>query len=421
MSQFDIRRLGPATRPTPLRGARFMTDDVRVRLDAHAGGSGPEESLEQAGPRSELFFDPTTTRCGILTAGGLCPGLNNVIRGLVLELHHAHGTRDIQGIAFGFDGLTVDGRDSARRLRPEDVTDINAQGGSILGTSRGRQDLAELADGVEALRLDVLFVIGGDGSLRGALALDEELARRGKRCAVVGIPKTIDNDLRLSSRSFGYETAVAEAARSVINAHAEARGHANGVGLVKLMGRESGFIAAGAALAATEANFVLIPEVPFALEGEHGLLASLERRVRDRRHAVIVVAEGAAKHVFDESEGTRDSSGNLRLPDVGRHLAELLPRAIAERGLSIQLKYIDPSYDIRAVAAGAGDSILCGQLAKMAVHAAMAGRTAVMVGLWNDMFVHVPMGEAVRRRKQLKPDGLLWSSVLASTGQGPLV
>lgn len=420
---FEISNLGPAVHPSPLRLERFMEEGVRVLRARHASEDedvGEGVSYEQAGPREHLFFAAGTPRCGILTAGGLCPGMNDVISSLVLELWHAYGAREILGLRYGYDGLLARYLKDAIRLDPERIRGVHHSGGTMLGTSRGRQGTEALADGVEALDLQALFCIGGDGTLKGAQLLNEELRRRGRTCAIVGIPKTIDNDIAHSQRSFGYQTAVAEAARSIRNAHAEARGHRHGVGLVQLMGRESGFIAASAALASAEANFVLVPEVPFELEGEEGLLATLARRLQDKSHALIVVAEGAGHWIFEESDGVRDASGNLKLPDVGRHLEQVIKERLPAMGFPVQLKYFNPSYDIRSVPANASDSILCLQLGKMAVHAAMSGKTGLMVGLWNDMFVHVPLVEAARERKRMKPHGLLWQSVLGTTGQAPL-
>ena len=419
----EIRDVGKAKVASPLRLERFMDDGVRVLRDRHAADleddAGPA-TYEQAGPRERLFVDPAGASLGVLSAGGLCPGVNNVVSSVVMEAWHAYGLRRILGLRWGFDGLLEKHRDEILELDPESVRGIHRDGGSMLGTSRGRQSLGELADGVDALGLDALLCIGGDGTLKGALELDTELRRRGSSCAVVGVPKTIDNDILHSQRSFGYQTAVAEAARSIENAHAEARGHRFGLGLVQLMGRESGFIAASAALACPQANFVLVPEVPFEVEGEHGLIEALAERLRERHHAVVVVAEGASRWVFDESDGTRDASGNLKLPDVGRHLATLLKQRLPALGVPVQLKYFDPSYDIRSVPSNASDSILCLQLGKMAVHAALAGKTGLMIGVWNDLFVHVPLAQAIAQRKRLKPHGLLWQSVLATTGQPPL-
>jgi 6-phosphofructokinase 1 len=419
----EVAALGPAAHASPLKLERFMPEGVRVLRDRHAqgdAGAASPTTYEQAGPRERLFFAPGTARCGILTAGGLCPGMNDVISALVLELWHAYGVREIVGLRYGYDGLLERHLSEAVALDPGRVEGIHHSGGTLLGTSRGRQEIPELADGVEAHDLQALFCIGGDGTLKGAQLLDAELRRRGRACAVVGVPKTIDNDILHSQRSFGFQTAVAEAARSISNAHAEARGHRHGIGLVQLMGRESGFIAAAASLASAEANFVLVPEVPFELEGERGLLETLARRLRAKEHALIVVAEGAGHWIFEDGDGVRDASGNLKLPDVGRHLAAVIKERLPGMGLPVQLKYFDPSYDIRSVPANAADSILCLQLGKMAVHAAMAGKTGLMVGLWNDIFVHVPLEEAVRQRKRMKPHGLLWQSVLGTTGQAPL-
>jgi 6-phosphofructokinase 1 len=303
-------------------------------------------------------------------------------------------------------------------LTPELVESLHEQGGTLLGSSRGPQDLGEICDTLEELGIDLLFTIGGDGTLRGASALVAELARRGRKTAVVGVPKTIDNDIQWIERSFGFATAVEEARRAILAAHAEARGAWNGVGLVKLMGRHAGFITAHASLASNDVNFCLVPEVPFRLEGEGGFLAALERRLEDRRHAVVVVAEGAAQDILQDPARRRtDASGNLRLEDVGVFLRDEIRDHFRSRDLPITVKYIDPSYTIRSQPAGALDAELCLMLGQHAAHAAMAGRTDCMIGHWNRYYTHVPLALATGERRQIDPEGSLWARVLGSTGQ----
>ena len=286
---FTIARLGDCHIRSPMSGERFTSDAERVLyhstleemnawLERFGGGAPP--ALEAAGPRQMLFFDPAKLACGIVTCGGLCPGLNDVIRAVVLSLHHHYGVNEIYGFRFGYEGLVRRLGHEPMKLTPESVHRIHESGGSILGSSRGHQDAAEMADYLKDLGVGILFAIGGDGTLRGAQKIGEEAARRGLKVGVIGVPKTIDNDVSFVQRTFGFETAVTEARRATYAANAEAEAARNGIGLVKLMGRDSGFIAAYSALVNNEVNFCLVPEVPFTLEK---FLSALEQRLERRR------------------------------------------------------------------------------------------------------------------------------------------
>jgi 6-phosphofructokinase 1 len=399
------------------RADRVPLDDRISKIGEFGADLSRAPSFELAGPRDHIFFDPRGLRCGIVTCGGLCPGINNVVRGLVLELTHGYGVEQIVGFRYGYAGL-VRGGDPPVKLTPASVADIHQQGGTALGTSRGGQDPAAMVDTLEKMGISVLFVIGGDGTLRGAMTIAAEVGRRGLPIGVVGIPKTIDNDIHFIDRSFGFETAYSEAVGVVRSAHVEATGAPNGIGVVKLMGRHSGFIACQAAIASTDVDAVLIPEVPVRLEGEQGLLELLERRLRRNRHAVIVVAEGAGQELLEEgpSSGT-DASGNQRLGDIGVVLRTRVVEHFRRRKIDVTLKYIDPSYHIRSVPASPTDSVYCWNMARNAVHAAMAGNTELLIGRWHGRFVHVPMPLATRFRKEVDPFGDLWMSVVESTGQ----
>jgi 6-phosphofructokinase 1 len=456
-----VKNLGPCLFESPIKerlgqralhhvgqAERVLLDD---RLSEIASGDAPgteRATFELAGPRDRLFFDPKTLRCGIVTCGGLCPGINNVVRGLVLELTHAYGVSEIFGFRHGFEGLVAH---EPLRLVPKMVRDIHQQGGTILGTSRGSQDPARMVDTLERLGIGALFVIGGDGTLRGATKILAEAERRKLSLAIVGIPKTIDNDIHFIDRSFGFESAFAAAVEAIRSAHVEATGARHGIGLVKLMGRHSGFIACHAALASTDVNFVLIPEVPLHLDGDRGLLRHLEDRLAERGHAVIVVAEGAGQDLCVDpperapqrspAHGTQaspsgdqgsgpivawagesppprtDASGNVRLKDIGMVLRDRINQHFEQKGMEITLKYIDPSYQIRSVPASPADSVYCWNLARNAVHAAMAGNTEMLIGRWHGRFVHVPLQLATRFRKQVDVNEDLWMSVIESTGQ----
>ena len=421
-----IRTLGEATLPPPpaVKREGFVTaaNDVLVAQDVGQQqpfldrGEAPP-FFEAAGPRAKIFFAPERVGCGIVTCGGVCPGLNDVVRSIVLTLNHAYGVRRILGFRYGYLGLSPESPCPPVALTPEMVENIHQQGGTMLGTSRGPRDLGRMADRLVELDLQVLFTIGGDGTLRGASALAAEIARRGLAISVVGVPKTIDNDLQWTQQSFGFATAVEEARAAVVAAHNEARAALNGVGLVKLMGRASGSIAAHAALADADVNFCLIPEAPFTLEGRGGFLELLQARIADRRHAVVVVAEGAGQELIASRSEVLDASGNLLLNDVGVFLRRRIREHFSARGIPIEVKYIDPSYTIRSRAANSFDSRFCLILGQHAVHAAMAGRTDMVVGFWNHRFTHVPIALAASERKRVDPDGEIWQRVLASTGQ----
>lgn len=398
----------------------FVSDTARVRFHTETDTAGdplPEILFEKAGPRDRLFFDPQQVTAAVVTCGGLCPGLNNVIRSLFLELHHNYGVRRILGIRYGYAGLNPGVGLPPCELNAELVEDIHREGGTLLGTSRGPQSVEVMVDSLVDHKVGMLFCVGGDGTLRGARDLAQEARRRGLPLAVVGIPKTIDNDVMYMTRTFGFSTAMAMASEVLACAHAEAHSVFNGVGLVKIMGRQSGFVAATATLASQEVNFCLIPEVPFALAGVRGLFAALEHRLAARRHAVIAVAEGAGQDLLAGRPQSTDASGNPVLGDIGVFLKDELRAHFKRVGMPIELKYFDPSYLVRSVAANPDDAILCDQLARHAVHAALAGKTNVVVGFWNGTFTHIPIALAVSEKRHVDPEGQLWTSVLATTGQ----
>jgi 6-phosphofructokinase 1 len=394
----------------------IRVDEVAANLEKNI--SPP--SFEVAGPRRKIYFDPSKLRCALVTCGGLCPGLNDIIRSIVLELSYGYGIRNIYGMRYGLQGFIPKYGHEVIDLTPAAVTNILDRGGSILGSSRGPQDMEEIVDCLERMNIGILFMIGGDGTMKAAVKIADAVLERGLKISVVGIPKTIDNDINLISRSFGFDTAVDVSTQAIIGAHNEAAGYPNGIGLIKLMGRHSGFIASTASLAQQDVNFVLIPEVDFDLEGPHGFLAALEKRVASRGHAVIVAAEGAGQRFFQNSPEERDESGNIRLKDIGVFLKSTIANYFKSRGIETNIKYIDPSYMIRSLPANANDSVYCGFLGRNAVHAGMAGKTKVVIGRWNNHFVHIPMEATTTKRKQVSPYGELWSAVLSATGQGSL-
>ncbi|MBN1171267.1 MAG: ATP-dependent 6-phosphofructokinase [Micromonosporaceae bacterium] len=431
-SDLEVRTLGVCRIDSPLAvrlGARqtsqhyvdesdrVLFDDTLAMVTERGVAVDQLPGFEPAGPRRKIYFDPSKIRVGIVTCGGLCPGLNDVIRGIVLQLNLHYGVRRIIGFRNGYRGFIAKYGDPVMELTPDLVGDIDEQGGTILGTSRGGQDSEKIVDCLERMDVDVLFVIGGDGSMRGAMQIAQIAQKRDDNIAVVGIPKTIDNDIQYIDHSFGFQTAFGQAALSVHAAHVEATSAPNGVGLVKVMGRHSGFIACSAALAKGDADFVLIPEVPFELEGEHGFLACLRRKVAEHGHAVVVLAEGAGQEHLAGEAVSVDASGNVRLRDIGSLLRKRILDDFAAADLELNLRYFDPSYLIRSVPADPYDSMYCSRLAHAAVHAAMAGRTETVVGRWHGRYVHLPMQLITRGRSQVDPDGDLWLSVLEGTGQ----
>ena len=428
--ELKVRRLGECKYESPFRDLldsrkptiHDVSEDDRVLcVDTLSGwadvqGSSAIPSFEPAGPRRKLYFDPRETKAGIVTCGGLCPGLNDVIRGIVMILWHRYGVRNILGFRNGYEGLIPRCSLGPRSLTPEVVSHIHEAGGTMLGSSRGPQDPVAMVDNLQQRQVNVLFTVGGDGTLRGAIAISREAERRGYPLAVIGVPKTIDNDIMFVDQSFGFQTAFTTAVEAIRAAHVEATGTRGGIGLVKVMGRHSGFVASYAALANADANFVLIPEVEFPLDGPHGLLALIRNRVVNRSHAVIVVGEGAGQHLCADSNDT-DASGNKRLGDIGHFLASKIKSYLSEQDIPHSLKYIDPSYIIRSVRASPADSVYCFRLAAYAVHAAMSGRTEMLVGRWHGRFIHIPIACAVKKRQTVDPNGDLWLTVLESTGQ----
>ncbi len=417
---FTIQRLGESKVDSPLKGIRFTEESSRISYYTNVddlrrlAGEGKEfPSFEMAGPRKMIFHDPSRLACGIVTCGGLCPGLNDVIRSIVMSLYYHYGVRNVVGFRYGYEGLIRPMRHEPMLLTPDSVSRINEMGGSILGSSRGPQDPGAMVDTLQELGIGILFTIGGDGTLKGARRIAEGALRRDLRIGVIGIPKTIDNDIAYVQTTFGFETAVSEARRATYAANSEAEAAHNGIGLVKLMGRDSGFIASFTVLVDSQVNFCLIPEVPFSLAK---FLSALTDRLKRRGHALIVVAEGAGQDLLPSS-AEHDASGNIKFGDVGIFLRDAIKQHFERYKIEATIKYIDPSYTIRSVPANPHDSAFCLLLGQSAVHAGMAGRTNMVVGFWNHQFTHVPISLATSGRKKVDPNGPLWSAVLASTGQ----
>lgn len=423
---FDVDRLGECVVDTPFKQAVYVDDTKRtiithdfMKVRETFKNDGVVPSFEKAGPRRKIFHDPAWSRAAIVTCGGLCPGLNYVIKGIVQSLWFDYGIRHIFGVRYGLEGFIPSYGHEPLILDPEIVDDIHQEGGTILGSSRGGQDTQQIVNTLARLNINMLFCIGGDGTLRAARDIAEEAKRRKLSISVIGVPKTIDNDLAFIGRSFGFETAVYAASSVITAAHAEAKGAHHGIGLVKLMGRDSGFIAAYASLANSVVNMCLIPEDEFSLEGEHGVLRALERRFSiGKTHAVVVVAEGAGQHLIKGASEKRDASGNVLKKDIGEFLKNEIEGHFRKIGDDVTVKYFDPSYSIRSIPAQGTDAILCYLLAKNAVHAAMAGRTNCVIGKCADVYMHVPIALATIERQKVDVNGSLWQSVVDVTRQG---
>lgn len=429
---FLITSLGRGNVVSPLKNSqredspvyKFVDDNERIIYDnsndyyrqCMESGVAPV-SFEKAGPKEKIFFEPAKTKVGIVTCGGICPGLNNVIRSIVNQLYYRYGISRVLGFKYGYEGFISDYNHEVVELHPDMVSDIHNAGGTILGTSRGAQDVGKVVDTMEIMNINVLFCIGGDGTLRGAHAIHEEIRNRNLKIAVAGIPKTIDNDIDFIQKSFGFETAFSIANDIIRNAHNEAQGAYNGIAIVKLMGRDSGFIAASASLATQEVNFVLVPEISFDLFGPRGFLKVLRKRLEAKHHAVVVVAEGAGQDLFESGDFEKDASGNVKHKDIGIYLKEKIKEEFNSKGFPYSIKYIDPSYIIRSAPANPNDSKFCSLLGQNAVHAALAGKTDFVVGYWNNEFTLLPIPMAVAKRKKIDIEGELWWNVLEATGQ----
>jgi len=424
---FSIANLGKRLIKSPLNISNFTQDKRRLLFNSYADDylscvdkNGQPLSVELAGPRDKIFFDPSRTKAAIVTCGGLCPGINDVIRSITTALFFNYKVRNIVGVKYGLRGLNPIFGHELVKLSPEAVKDITSIGGSILSTSRGPQNTSVIVDYLIKLNINILFCIGGDGTIRAAEKITAEIKKRNLKIAIVCVPKTIDNDLNLIQKSFGFDTAIEKTAEAIKSAHVEAKGAFNGIGLIKIMGRNSGHIAAYAALAQNDTNFVLIPEVPFDLEGRNGFLTTLKKRIKSRGHAVILVAEGAGQYLLreDASPLEKDPSGNIRLMDIGLFLKNVIEDYFKEIHLEINLKYIEPSYLIRSVPANASDGIYCNSLGQYAVHAGMAGKTGLLVALMKDEYVHLPLSSVASNRK-IDPQDDTWLRVLETTGQPP--
>lgn len=415
---FNVEILGKAKFKNPINApdSFFISKKSRVMYNSLSvlNHFDTQNSFELAGPHKNIYFDPSTTSAAIVTCGGLCPGLNAVIRSLVFELSYMYGVKNIYGVKYGYRGF-ID--DDYINLDINVVKNINSVPGSILGSSRGPQDPKDIVKFLLKHKINMLFTIGGDGTLKGALNIANEIKKQNLDISVIGLPKTIDNDISHITKTFGFDTAVDVAREAVVSAHTEARGYYNSIGIVKLMGRESGFIAVNTAIATGEVNFVLIPELDFSLYGQNGLIPQLFDRLRKRHHAVIVVSEGAGQNLFKNENTQRDKSGNVKFQDISKLLKEEILKYSKENNIPAIVKLLDPSYSIRSSKINASDSIYCMELGQSAVHAAFSGKTSALVGKNSDYYTLVPIETAISETKHVDIGSRLWRTVLESTGQ----
>ncbi len=423
-ADFAVEKLGCSGIDSPLEETDFIADDASVVYSSDPAElkhclNNEEDILafEKAGPRDKIFHDPAWTKAAILTAGGLCPGINDVIKGLVRTLILQYEVPVVYGVRYGYRGLIPEFGLQPLLLNEDNVDNIHESGGSILGTSRGRQDESTMVNTLIRMNINVLFCIGGDGTLRCAHDVAAVIKKRKLAISVIGIPKTIDNDINFIDQSFGFETAVYATNSVITAAHNEAKGSFNGIGLVKVMGRDSGFVAAYAALANSHVNYCLVPEEKFELNGDgpNSLLTGLETRLTEKEHAVIMVAEGAGQEFFSDNTAETDASGNKLHQDIGPFLKEKIEEHFNSISMEVNVKYFDPSYMIRSLPAFGTDAVFCIMLAQKAVHAAMSGRTDMVIGHWHDYFTHVPIALATRERKKIILNSPLWNSVKSIT------
>jgi 6-phosphofructokinase 1 len=383
-------------------------------MDANKKTLESKIAIQKAVVRAKLHFNPSKTNVGIVTCGGLCPGLNDVVRAITHACISNYGVRRVYGFRYGFWGLSAKGRHTVLELSRSLVHDVHTHGGTFLGSSRGPQSKEEMIQTLLDLEINVLFCVGGDGTQRGALMIGDEARRRGLDIAVMGVPKTIDNDLSFSHRTFGFETAVEQAVTAIRAAHAEATSVQYGVGIVKVMGRHSGFIAAQASLASELVNMCFIPENPVTLDIVKMLI---ETRFKFSTHCVICVAEGFGQEWFNVEGQGKDASGNAKLVDIGAYLSKEIGKWLKthEKFSSGVVKYIDPSYMVRGCAPNASDASFCVHLANLAVHEAMYGTTNSIITFWYSNYVVVPTKLATSLRRVVNTRGLLWKLVREMT------
>ncbi|KAL4422989.1 hypothetical protein ABPG77_005469 [Micractinium sp. CCAP 211/92] len=364
----------------------------------------------RSGPRKTIYHNPKDVTAAIVTCGGLCPGLNDVVQNIVYTLDDYGVPEDqIFGIRYGLRGF-LDRHAKPVQLSRQTVDGIQLKGGTVLGTSRGNAKIPAIVERLRLWGINQLYVIGGNGGNAAAHAIAKECREQGVVCNVVGVPKSIDNDIQLIDRCFGFDTAVEEAQRSLISARVEARS-SGGISVVKLMGRQSGFIAMNASMASGVVDVCLIPEIRFDLEKLCDFVATIMAR---KDYCVVCVAEGAGQDIMDSSgpKGT-DASGNPILQDIGVFLRDVFKK----RFKGVDVKYIDPSYMIRSIPTITTDRIYCKVLGQGAVHGAFAGYTDFTVGLVNTHYVFLPTTTIIQFPRTVDPRGRQWNRLKTAINQ----
>lgn len=366
----------------------------------------------RAGPREKLYFDPATVVPAVVTCGGLCPGLNNVIRAITLMLLE-YGVPSVWGIRNGYLGICD--KSAWTELTRENVHTIHQSGGSFLVSNRGNDPVDKMVDSLIKRGVNMLYIVGGDGTHRGAAAMEEEFIKRRYECAIVGIPKTIDNDIPMIDNSFGFGTAVSEAVRAIQAAFVESTGAPRCIGLVKLMGRRSGFVTLYAVCSSALVDVALLPEMDISLPK---LVRHIKHLIDTKGHCVVVVAEGCGGTLMQADPTKKDAGGNIKLPDVGVFLKDQIMDFAKKNACDWTVKYIDPTYMIRAVPANAYDSVYCHVLAQNAVHGAMAGYTGFSCCKCDQRYVMLPFQHLTSRPpRQVNTGGRWYARMIMATEQ----
>mmetsp|Transcript_20291 Transcript_20291/g.48093 ORF Transcript_20291/g.48093 Transcript_20291/m.48093 type:complete len:415 (+) Transcript_20291:167-1411(+) len=355
----------------------------------------------RANAARQLFWEPNKVKAAVVTCGGLCPGLNSIIRGVTKCLWNEYGVREILGITAGYNGLSDPETHPPVKLTEEMVRDIHMKGGSIIKAARGGFDAEKICDNLQRLGITVLFLVGGDGTQFAGHLLYEAARKRRLAVSIVGIPKSIDNDVVLFDRTFGFDTAVAKASEVIRNALVEASSCDRGVGIVKLMGRDSGFVAMHAATAADVVDLCMIPEVKVDMKD---VIEHVDATLAKKKYMVIAVAEGAGQELV--STGKQDDTGHTVYGDIGVFLKDTLNKHLKASGG--RTFYIDPSYIIRSVPITPNDHIYCVRLANDAVHTAMRGYTGVCVGAMHNVVCMLPSRLIASGKKKVRPHSSSW-------------
>lgn len=485
------------TNPIPLeiRGSfREESDtiivDARSRYHCTSGGKNKccleniGLTFPEAGPRENLVY-PMESRdgatdslqVGVLVSGGIAPGINAVIKGIVdrhtLYSNHAKENDDtsydleIIGYRDGFSGLLSG---SHIKLNRKKVRDFANKGGSLLGTSRyhplldlddpGKRDSA-VRDIISNLKdIDILYVIGGDGSMRAAHMIWTRAQRmhaegEASKLSVVAIPKTMDNDILWVWQSFGFMSAVEKAKQFVLQLHTEASSNPR-LGIMQLFGSDSGFVVTHAALASGVCDYVLIPEADFSMEV---LCEFIKKKLKSRYKrgqdgkspfGMILMAETAiprdginspgCKYIDDPDVGLEkeEKIAIEKFIADGRRVQGQTQDALRRGGIKIISRVVqkeirqmkpgqywekfrvftnEPRHLIRAIDPSVQDVIFGQRMGTLAVDNAMAGYTDFMISQWLTEYVLVPLKLVVLGRKRVPQKGIFWKSVLANTGQ----